>query len=65
MKPTAQTPELTQHMFQELERPIKPFSDWELGFLADVLDQFNRTSRLSPKQFTKLEEIYVSSRKRP
>jgi len=59
MKPTAQTPELTQHMFQELERPIKPFSDWELNFLADVLDQFNRTSRLSPKQFAKLEEIYA------
>jgi hypothetical protein len=46
-------------MFQELERPIKPFSDWELGFLADVLDQFNRSGHLSPKQFAKLEEVYV------
>jgi len=59
MKPTVQTPELTQHMFQELERPVKPFSNWELNFLADVLDAFNRRGSLSPKQFAKLEEIYV------
>ena len=56
---TEQTPETIQHFLKELERPAKKLSDWELGFLESITDQFNRRGSLSAKQFDILEKIYA------
>jgi hypothetical protein len=59
MRPTVQTPELTKHMFDELQRPVKKLTRWELDFIADVSLRFERLGTLTPAQFSKLEEIYT------
>lgn len=56
---TQKTTELIEHMFKMLERPSKELNTWELGFLASIKDQFDRTAFLSDKQFEILERIYA------
>ena len=56
---TPQTPEIIQHMLKTLERPSKDLTAWELGFLADIADQFERYGNLTERQFEKLEAIYA------
>jgi hypothetical protein len=59
MTRTAQSPEIVEHFFKELERPAKELTPWELDFLISVKDQFDRKGRLSEKQFEVLERIYA------
>jgi hypothetical protein len=59
MSQTPQTTEVIEHFYRELERPSRALTVWELGFLADTKDQFDRTGFLSAKQFDILERIYA------
>lgn len=56
---TPRTPEFIEHMFKTLQRPSRDLTAWELGFLADIADQFDRRSTLTDKQFEILERIYA------
>ena len=56
---TPKTTEMIEHMFEELKRPIKDLSEWELNFLLSISDQFDRHGTLSDKQFEILERIYT------
>ncbi len=56
---TPKTPELIQHMFDELNAPVKELTDWEYNFLASISDQFSNRGTLSDKQFEILERIYA------
>lgn len=56
---TPKTTEMIEHFYKELERPNKELSTWELSFLADTKDQFDRRGWLSDKQFEILEGIYA------
>jgi len=46
---------LIQYMLKTLERPVKPLTAWELGFLASISDA---RSTLSNKQLDQLRTIY-------
>lgn len=59
MTSTPRTREMIQHMIKELENPTKKLTEWELGFLESVSDQFTHRGSLSDKQFDKLETIYA------
>ena len=56
---TNQTPEVIKHFLSELENPVKRLTNWELGFLESISDQFERSGNLSEKQFECLERIYA------
>lgn len=56
---TPRTPEMIQHMLDELKAPKKQLTQWELDFLSSITSQFEQRGSLSVKQFTKLESIYA------
>lgn len=59
---TQRTPKTTEniiHFLKALEMPSKELTKWELGFIADLDDQFMRRGSLSDKQFEILERIYA------
>lgn len=56
---TPQTKENIQHFLDELQRPVKILTEWELDFLSSITTQFERTGSLSEKQFVVLERIYA------
>lgn len=56
---TPKTAENIEHFLRSLENPSKELTTWELSFLANVTDQFERTQRLSDRQFEILERIYA------
>lgn len=41
------------------EEPSKELTEWELGFMASVTDQFDRRGHLSERQEEILERIYA------
>lgn len=51
--------ELIDEWLKALEQPSKPLTKWELDFLANVRDQFDRTLRLTRAQKDTLEKIYA------
>lgn len=56
---TAQTPELIEHMLEDLKSPTQPLTKWEQTFFESVADQFLQRRTLSSKQFEILERIYT------
>jgi hypothetical protein len=56
---TPKNVETIEHFLRELEHPAKRLTVWELEFMTDVKDQFDRTGFLSQGQFEKLEQIYA------
>jgi hypothetical protein len=57
---TPKTADTIAHFLKELERPARELTEWELGFLADISDQFEQWRTLTDRQFEVLEGIYAA-----
>jgi hypothetical protein len=55
---TPNTPAMIDHMLKELEQPKKKLTAWELGFIESIAEQFEKSGRLSARQFEILERIW-------
>lgn len=47
-----------RHMLAELESLGQNLTAWEQSFLESAMDDFERTGRLTDKQYAKLTQIY-------
>lgn len=49
---------LIQHMINELETLGRNMTPWEIRFLEDIVDQWDRDREITEAQYEKLKEIY-------